>query len=51
MVATLFLTFADIEMSKVLNGLIGKDNLDMIELRAQIRSPPLGIRKAENQPS
>ena len=34
MVATLFLTFRDIEMS----GLISKDSLPIIELRAQIRS-------------
>ena len=39
MVATLFLTFADIEMSKVVTGLMNKDSgLDMVELRAQIRS-------------
>ena len=39
MVATLFLTFADIEMSKVVTGLMNKDTgLDMVELRAQIRS-------------
>ena len=39
MVATLFLTFADIEMSKVVTGLMNKDTgLDMVELRAQIWS-------------
>ena len=38
MVAILFLTFCDSEMSKIVTGLISKDNLDMIELRAQIRS-------------
>ena len=39
MVATLFLTFADIEMSKVVTGLMNRDSgLDMVELRAQIRS-------------
>ena len=37
LVATLFLTFADIEMSKVVTGLFSKDRLDMVELRAQIR--------------
>ena len=37
MVATLFLTFADIEMSKVVTGLMNRDSgLDMVELRAQI---------------
>ena len=51
MVATPFLTFADIEMSKVVTGLISKDNLDMIELRAQIRGleSTLGIRELESQ--
>ena len=39
MVATLFLTFADIEMSKVVTELMNKDSgLNMVELRAQIRS-------------
>ena len=39
MVATLFLTFSDIEMSKVVTGLMNRDSgLDMEELRAQIRS-------------
>ena len=37
--AAVFLTFADIEMSKVVTGLMNKDSgLDMVELRAQIRS-------------
>ena len=36
---TLFLTFADIEMSKVVTGLMNKDTgLDMVEFRSQIRS-------------
>merc|ERR1712240_737040 len=39
MVATLFLTFADVEMAKVVTSLMNKDSgLDMVELRAQIRS-------------
>ena len=38
MCATLFLTYADVEMSKVVTGLMNKDTLDMVELRAQIRS-------------
>ena len=36
--ATLFLTHADVEMSKVVTSLINKDKLDMAELRAQIRA-------------
>ena len=38
MCATLFLTYADVEMSKVVTSLINKDKLDMAELRAQIRA-------------
>ena len=39
MVATLFLNFADVEMAKVVTTLMNKDSgLDMVELRAQIRS-------------
>ena len=38
MCATLFLSYADVEMSKVVTSLISKDKLDMAELRAQIRS-------------
>ena len=38
MCATLFLTYADVEMAKVVTGLMNKDTLDMVELRAQIRS-------------
>ena len=38
MSATLFLTYADVEMRKVVTSLISKDRLDMAELRAQIRS-------------
>ena len=39
MVVTLFLTFADIEMSKIVTGLMNRDSgLDMVELRAQILS-------------
>ena len=38
MCATHFLTYADVEMSKVVTSLISKDKLDMAELRAQIRS-------------
>ena len=38
MCATLFLTYADVEMSKVVTSLMSKDKLDMVELRAQIRS-------------
>ena len=38
MCATLFLTYADVEMSKVVTSLMSKDSLDMVELRAQIRS-------------
>ena len=38
MCATLFLTYANVEMSKVVTSLISKDKLDMAELRAQIRS-------------
>ena len=38
MCATLFLTYADVEMSKVVTSLISKDKLDMAKLRAQIRS-------------
>ena len=39
MVATLFLTYSDIEMSKVVTALMNRDSgLDMVELRAQIRS-------------
>ena len=38
MCATLFLTYADVEMSKVVTSLMSKDKLDMGELRAQIRS-------------
>ena len=38
MSATLFLTYADVEMRKVVTSLISKDKLDMAELRAQIRS-------------
>ena len=39
MVATLFLTYADIEMSKVVTALMNKNSgLNMVELRAQIRS-------------
>ena len=36
MCATLFLTYADVEMSKVVTSLINKDKLDMAELRGQI---------------
>ena len=38
MCATLFLTYADVEMSKVVTSLINKDKLNMVELRAQIRA-------------
>ena len=38
MCTTLFLTYADVEMSKVVTRLMNKDKLDMAELRAQIRS-------------
>ena len=38
MCATLFLTYADIEMSKVVTSLISKDKLDMVELWAQIKA-------------
>ena len=39
MVATLFLTYADIEMAKVVTALMNKDSgLNMVELRAQIRA-------------
>ena len=38
MCATSFLTYADVEMSKVVTSLMSKDKLDMGELRAQIRS-------------
>ena len=38
MCARLFLTYADVEMSKVVTSLMSKDKLDMAELRAQIRS-------------
>ena len=38
MVATLFLTFCDIEMGKIVFGLLSKDTLDMIKLRPQIMS-------------
>ena len=38
MCATLFLTYADVEMSKVVTSLMSKDRLDMVELRGQIRS-------------
>ena len=38
MCATLFLTYADVEMSKVVTSLMNKEKLDMGELRAQIRS-------------
>ena len=38
MCGNLFLTYADVEMSKVVTSLINKDKLDMAELRAQIRA-------------
>ena len=38
MCATLFLTYADVEMSKVVTSLMSKDKLDMGELQAQIGS-------------
>ena len=38
MCATLFLTYSNVEMAKVVTVLMNKDTLDMVELRAQIRS-------------
>ena len=38
MVGTLFLTFCDVEMGKVVTGLLSKQNLDIAEMRAQVRN-------------
>ena len=37
MVGTLFLTFCDVEIGKVLTGLLSKQTLDMTEMRAQVQ--------------
>ena len=38
MVGTLFLTFCDMEMGKIVTALLSKQTLDMAEMRAQVRN-------------